>query len=229
MYPWQQTHGSKPSSLTCIKIQTSQRNRAGSTDLEKVQSPHGGVVQPHVLTQVQRGQAEGAEVGLIRQQLQEAHHRRQAGHGNLETPQAVPVSARRIAYTFMVLEAPPTILEAPPTEQPDPRLSFSDRSARFLCFLKGNFAPSHLFIQLGQRRAGGRPSFLGPQQPVQVLDHVLAVKLGLFAFRDQNATTLDHLHTRSRKSEALSKRQENIAHIRRLFKDRKTIKTLERR
>lgn len=61
----------------------------------------------------------------------------------------------------------------------------------------GVFVPSHLFIQLGERTAGRRLSFLGPQQPVEVLDHVLAIELCFLAFRDQKATTLDHLHTRS--------------------------------
>jgi len=50
---------------------------AVTSDLEEVEGLHGGVVQPHVLAQLQGGQAEGVEVGLIRQELQEAHHRRQ--------------------------------------------------------------------------------------------------------------------------------------------------------
>lgn len=42
--------------------------------LEEVKSPHGSVVQPHVLTQVQCSQTEGVEVGLVREQLKETHH-----------------------------------------------------------------------------------------------------------------------------------------------------------
>lgn len=44
------------------------------TYLEEIKSPDGGVVQPHVLTQVQSGQVEGFEVGLIREQFKETHH-----------------------------------------------------------------------------------------------------------------------------------------------------------
>lgn len=53
------------------------------THLEQVESPDGGLVQPHVLGQVQGTEAEGAEAGLIRQQLQEPDHRRQARDGHL--------------------------------------------------------------------------------------------------------------------------------------------------
>lgn len=44
-----------------------------STDLEEVESPDSSVVQPHVLTQVQSGQTEGVEVGLVREKFEETH------------------------------------------------------------------------------------------------------------------------------------------------------------
>lgn len=44
------------------------------TDLEEVKSPHSSIVQPHVLTQVQSGETEGVEVGLIREEFKETHH-----------------------------------------------------------------------------------------------------------------------------------------------------------
>lgn len=53
------------------------------TDLEEVESLHCGVVQPHVLTQVQRRQAKGVEVGLVGEKFEETHHSSQAGHGHL--------------------------------------------------------------------------------------------------------------------------------------------------
>lgn len=60
-----------------------QQQSGGTSDLEEVERPDGGVVQPHVLPQLQRGQTEGVEVGLVRQQLQETDDGSQAGHGNL--------------------------------------------------------------------------------------------------------------------------------------------------
>lgn len=54
------------------------------TDLEEVKSPHGSIVQPHVLTQVQSGQTEGVEVGLVREQFKETHHCSQARHSHLK-------------------------------------------------------------------------------------------------------------------------------------------------
>lgn len=56
-----------------------------------------------------------------------------------------------------------------------------------LCFV-------HLFVQLGQRVARHSLSSLGPQQPVEILDHVLAIKLCSLPVRDQYAATLHHLH-----------------------------------
>lgn len=52
----------------------------------------------------------------------------------------------------------------------------------------------HLVFQLGQRVAHHSLSSLGSQQPVEVLDHVLAVKICSLPVRDQHATTLHHLH-----------------------------------
>lgn len=60
-----------------------QQRNGETSDLEEVERPDGGVVQPHVLPQLQRGQTEGVEVGLVRQQLQETDDGSQAGHGNL--------------------------------------------------------------------------------------------------------------------------------------------------
>lgn len=66
-----------------------QREPAGSvtSDLEEVERPDRSVVQPHVLPQLQRGQTEGVEVGLVGQQLQETDDSGQAGHGNLDRKQ----------------------------------------------------------------------------------------------------------------------------------------------
>lgn len=44
------------------------------TDLEEVESPDGGVVQPHVLPQPQRCEAERVEVRLIGEKLEESNH-----------------------------------------------------------------------------------------------------------------------------------------------------------
>lgn len=69
---------------------------AGSviSDLEEVKRPNRSVVQPHVLSQLQRGQTEGVEVGLVGQQLQETDHGSQAGHGNLNGNQTERGEAR---------------------------------------------------------------------------------------------------------------------------------------
>lgn len=53
------------------------------TDLEEVKSPHSSIVQPHVLTQVQSGETEGVEVGLIREEFEETHYCSQAWHSHL--------------------------------------------------------------------------------------------------------------------------------------------------
>lgn len=56
-------------------------------------------------------------------------------------------------------------------------------------------APSllHLFVQLWQRVAGHSLSSLGSQEPVQILDHVLAIELCSLPVRDQHAAALHHL------------------------------------
>lgn len=56
------------------------------------------------------------------------------------------------------------------------------------------FSFVHLFVQLRQSVARHSLSFLGPQQPVEILDHVLAAKLCSLPVRDQNAAALYHLH-----------------------------------
>lgn len=55
-----------------------------TSDLEEVERPDRGVVQPHVLSQLQGGQTEGVKVGLVGQQLQETDDGSEAGHGNLD-------------------------------------------------------------------------------------------------------------------------------------------------
>lgn len=52
----------------------------------------------------------------------------------------------------------------------------------------------HLLVKLRESVARHSLSFLGPQQPVEILDHVLAAELGSLPVRDQNAPALDHLH-----------------------------------
>lgn len=58
-----------------------------TSDLEEVERPDCSVVQPHVLSKLQRGQAEGVEVGLVGQQLQETDDGSQAGHSDLDSEQ----------------------------------------------------------------------------------------------------------------------------------------------
>ena len=58
---------------------------AATSDLEEVEGLHGSVVQPHVLAELQRRQAEGVEVGLVRQELKVADYGSQARHGHLNT------------------------------------------------------------------------------------------------------------------------------------------------
>lgn len=72
---------------------------------------------------------------------------------------------------------------------------YSTPSAGFLIRLKrqGALCFVHLFVQLRQRVAGHSLSFLGPQQPVEILDHILATKLCSLPVRDQHAATLHHL------------------------------------
>lgn len=53
----------------------------------------------------------------------------------------------------------------------------------------------YLFVQLRQRVAGHSLSFLGSQQPVEILDHVFATELCSLPVGDQHATTLHNLHT----------------------------------
>lgn len=51
-----------------------------------------------------------------------------------------------------------------------------------------------LFVQLGQCVAGHSLSSLGSQQPVEILDHVLATEVCSLPVRDQHATALHDLH-----------------------------------
>lgn len=63
--------------------------------------------------------------------------------------------------------------------------------------MSGSFL--NLFVQLRQCVAGHSLSSLGSQQPVEILDHVLATELCSLPVRDQHATALHNLrkHTRT--------------------------------
>lgn len=52
----------------------------------------------------------------------------------------------------------------------------------------------HLFVELREGVAGHRLTAFGSQQPVEVLDHVLAIELGSLPLRHQHAPALHHLH-----------------------------------